>query len=192
MKSAIPRPLMAEHRSEIEAMLLHRDSETERAPAEVASLDSTDTCPSQETDAASESKPVVYEGPPPPWLVRFKEWLPTFLAGVSERLKDGEYYPLSSLKGDFRATCGLEMDHASIGYPKLSDFVRSLGHVRMKVTPVGYGPATHMVLLPQGRSSFYSSNWFLSRPGFVVEVLCMYWYKLLIVSSGFECSLQRI
>ncbi|CAM6010871.1 unnamed protein product [Sphagnum balticum] len=89
------------------------------------------------------------EGSTPSWLIKFRQWLPTFLAGVSTRLNEGEWYPLSSLKGDFRATCGLELDHLALGYEKLSDFIRSLPEVcRMKIVPVGRGPATHMVLLP--------------------------------------------
>ncbi|CAM6087513.1 unnamed protein product [Calypogeia fissa] len=83
------------------------------------------------------------------WVTKFKAWLPRFLVEVSNRLKEGEWYPLSSLKGDFRATCGLELDHLAIGYHKLSDFVRSIPEsCRMKIVPVGRGPATHMVLLP--------------------------------------------
>ncbi|XP_077211349.1 serine/threonine-protein phosphatase 6 regulatory ankyrin repeat subunit [Tasmannia lanceolata] len=85
----------------------------------------------------------------PSWVPMFAKWLPRFLLGASKRLKDGEWYPLSSLKGDFRATCGMELDHTSLGYLKLSDFMRSFqGLCRMKVIPVGKGPATHMVLLP--------------------------------------------
>lgn len=89
------------------------------------------------------------QGRKPTWLNSFKEWLPEFLIRVSMRLKDGEWYPLSSLKGDYRAICGLELDHASLGFEKLSDFVRSFPELcRMKIVPVGRGPATHMVLLP--------------------------------------------
>lgn len=86
----------------------------------------------------------------PAWVSTFKKWLPLFLNEVSNRLKEGEWYPLSSLKGDFRATCGLELDHTSLGYPKLSDFMRSFSSIcHMKVVPIGgRGPATHMVLLP--------------------------------------------
>lgn len=91
-------------------------------------------------------------GPRPSWLLKLRQWLPKFLAGACARLGEGEYYPLSSLKGDFRATCGLELDHLAVGYPKLSDFVRSLHDIcRMKIVPVGRGPATHMVLLPLGK-----------------------------------------
>lgn len=89
------------------------------------------------------------QGINPTWLNKFRQWLPSFLAGVSRRLKEGEWYPLSSLKGDFRATCGLELDHVALGFEKLSDFVRSFPDLcRMKIVPVGRGPATHMVLLP--------------------------------------------
>jgi hypothetical protein len=97
----------------------------------------------------SQSSSSSIQGSTPSWLIKFRQWLPTFLAGVSTRLNEGEWYPLSSLKGDFRATCGLELDHLALGYEKLSDFIRSLPEVcRMKIVPVGRGPATHMVLLP--------------------------------------------
>uniref|UniRef100_A0A0E0MNN4 RRM domain-containing protein n=1 Tax=Oryza punctata TaxID=4537 RepID=A0A0E0MNN4_ORYPU len=83
----------------------------------------------------------------PSWFFIFRKWLPGFLADATERL--GDRYPLSSLKGDFRAICRMELDHGTLGYPKLSDFTRSLpGICRMCVVPVGSGPATHMVLLP--------------------------------------------
>lgn len=85
----------------------------------------------------------------PAWLRIFKKWLPRYLHDQSTRFKEGEY-ALSSLKGDFRATFGLELDHASLGYSKLSDFMKSLpGICRMKTVPIGKcGPATHLVLLP--------------------------------------------
>ncbi|KAL6623551.1 hypothetical protein ACP70R_033430 [Stipagrostis hirtigluma subsp. patula] len=92
----------------------------------------------------------------PSWFFIFRKWLPGFLMDATERL-GGERYPLSSLKGDFRASCRMELDHCALGYPKLSDFMRSLpGICRMCVVPVGSGPATHMVLLPP-----------LSRPKYV-------------------------
>lgn len=92
----------------------------------------------------------------PSWFFIFRKWLPGFLEDETARLR-GERYPLSSLKGDFRATCRMELDHTALGYPKLSDFIRSLpGICRMCVVPVGSGPATHMVLLPP-----------LSRPKYV-------------------------
>ncbi|XP_062203831.1 uncharacterized protein LOC133906058 [Phragmites australis] len=84
----------------------------------------------------------------PSWFFVFRRWLPGFLMDATERL-GGERYPLSSLKGDFRATCRMELDHTALGYPKLSDFMHSLpGICRMCIVPVGSGPATHMVLLP--------------------------------------------
>jgi hypothetical protein len=85
----------------------------------------------------------------PAWLRIFKKWLPRHLYDQSIRLKEGEY-ALSSLKGDFRAIFGLELDHVSLGYSKLSDFMKSLPEIcRMEVVPIGKcGPATHLVLLP--------------------------------------------
>jgi hypothetical protein len=83
----------------------------------------------------------------PSWFFIFRKWLPGFLVEAAERY--GERYPLCSVKTDFRSICRMELDHAALGYPKLSDFMRSLpGICRMRVAPVGKGPATHMVLLP--------------------------------------------
>ncbi|XP_020593436.1 uncharacterized protein LOC110033690, partial [Phalaenopsis equestris] len=88
-------------------------------------------------------------GEHPPWLIRFKKWFPAYLNKTCRRLGDGEWYPLSSLKGDFRATCGMELDHESIGYLKLSDFLRSLpGICKLQVISTGNGSPTHMVLRP--------------------------------------------
>ena len=114
-------------------------------PANVSNV-SRDTC-SQSAMRGGSSR--IVQEREPAWLNTFKEWLPEFLARVSMRLKDGEWYPLSSLKGDYRAICGLELDHVSLGFEKLSDFIRSFPDLcRMKIVPVGRGPATHMVLLP--------------------------------------------
>lgn len=83
----------------------------------------------------------------PPWLAVFKKWLPAFLSSVSRRQQGAEKYPLSSVKADFRATCGMELDHIALGFPKLSDFLRTMPELcRMKIVPVGRGPATHVVL----------------------------------------------
>ncbi|KAI5081520.1 hypothetical protein GOP47_0004703 [Adiantum capillus-veneris] len=83
----------------------------------------------------------------PPWLPVFKKWLPTFLSAASTRQHGGEFYPLSSVKADFRATCGMELDHTALGFSKLSDFLRTMPELcRMKIVPVGRGPATHVVL----------------------------------------------
>ncbi|KAF9626137.1 hypothetical protein IFM89_031264 [Coptis chinensis] len=90
----------------------------------------------------------------PSWLTTFKKWFPGFLNNAS-CIEKGMWYPLSSLKGDFRTTCGLELDHASIGYVRLSDFIRSIPDIcRMKVVPVNqHNPASHMVLFPNCRTS---------------------------------------
>lgn len=91
----------------------------------------------------------------PSWFFIFRRWLPGFLMEATERY--GEKYPLCSVKTDFRTCCRMELDHSALGYPKLSDFMRSLpGICRMRVVPVGNGLATHMVLLPP-----------LSRPKYV-------------------------
>ncbi|XP_072975636.1 uncharacterized protein [Typha angustifolia] len=85
----------------------------------------------------------------PAWFLKFRKWLPLFLMETCKRLGEGEWYPLSSLKGDFRVTCRMELDHASLGFPKLSDFMRAIpGICQMRIVPVGNGPATHMVLQP--------------------------------------------
>ena len=95
----------------------------------------------------------------PFWLSAFKKWFPAFLRGV---LRRQESYPLSSVKADFRATCGLELDHVSIGYAKLSDFLHTMPDVcKMKIVPVGKGPATHVILQPCNLASETSH---MSRP----------------------------
>ncbi|KAH0465906.1 hypothetical protein IEQ34_006009 [Dendrobium chrysotoxum] len=100
----------------------------------------------------SNDQHVIKIGELPPWLVRFKKWFPVYLNKTCRRLGEGEWYPLSSLKGDFRATCGMELDHESIGFLKLSDFLRSLpGICKIHVISTGNGSPTHMVLRP-----FYS------------------------------------
>ncbi|XP_038725145.1 uncharacterized protein LOC120016440 isoform X1 [Tripterygium wilfordii] len=84
----------------------------------------------------------------PIWLRTFKKWLPLFLEKVSKR--EGEY-ALSSVKADFKAECGLELDHASLGYSKLSDFMRSLSDLcHVKYVDTGKrGPSNHMILEPK-------------------------------------------
>ena len=69
------------------------------------------------------------KGNSPRWLKVFKKWFPVFLNAIHQRQQRGESYPLSSVKADFRATCGMELDHAALGYPKLSDFLRTMPHV---------------------------------------------------------------
>ncbi|XP_065856722.1 uncharacterized protein [Euphorbia lathyris] len=81
----------------------------------------------------------------PKWLRIFKKWLPNFLQHIAK--KDGEY-ALSSLKSDFRAAFGLELDHVSLGFLKLSDFMRSFPDLcHIKFLPVGR--QNHMILLPK-------------------------------------------
>ncbi|XP_015879390.4 uncharacterized protein LOC107415561 isoform X2 [Ziziphus jujuba] len=94
-------------------------------------------------------KPGVAEQSMPTWLRLFKKWLPCFLKELSKRPKEGDY-ALSSLKRDFRDKFDMELDHASLGYSKLSDFMKCFSDLcSMKVVPIGsHGPATHMVLLP--------------------------------------------
>lgn len=122
-------------------------STSQGRPSALASSVSRDTCLQSVMRGASSSN--IVQERKPAWLNTFEEWLPEFLTRVSMRLKEGEWYPLSSLKGDYRAICGLELDHVSLGFEKLSDFVRSFPELcRMKIVPVGRGPATHMVLLP--------------------------------------------
>lgn len=86
----------------------------------------------------------------PIWLRIFKKWLPSFLQDMSKHPREGEY-ALSSLKGDFRAKFGLELDHASLGYSKLSDFMKCFSDLcSMKVVPIGRrGSPNHMVLSPK-------------------------------------------
>lgn len=85
----------------------------------------------------------------PKWLRIFLNWLPSFLGELSKNGKDGKY-ALSSLKADFRSKFGIEMDHASIGFPKLSDFIKSFPQLCcLKHVPTGHiGLANHMVILP--------------------------------------------
>jgi len=85
----------------------------------------------------------------PPWLVKFKKWLPAFLRGAWKRVGNGDGYPLSSIKADFRATCGTELDHMSLGFLKLSDFMRAFPEFcTLRVSHTGIGFASHMVLFP--------------------------------------------
>ncbi|KAM7252754.1 hypothetical protein ACFE04_008263 [Oxalis oulophora] len=78
----------------------------------------------------------------PMWLTKLKNWLPSFLKSKS---KNSGYYALSSLKVDFKIACGLELDHSSLGYSKLSDFMKSCpGLCQMKYAP----EQNHVILLP--------------------------------------------
>ncbi|KAK4757678.1 hypothetical protein SAY87_018979 [Trapa incisa] len=85
----------------------------------------------------------------PPWFVIFKKWLPGFLQDLSKKGSE-EHYALSSLKGDFRAKFRMELDHASLGFEKLAEFMRSFPELcRLKVLPRGsHGNSNHMVIVP--------------------------------------------
>lgn len=85
----------------------------------------------------------------PPWLKNFVNWLPRYLRDTSASWI-GAGYPLSSLKADFRAVFGMDLDHASLGFPKLIDFIKYFPKLcQMKVVPIGkIGAATHWVMLP--------------------------------------------
>ncbi|KAJ6364960.1 hypothetical protein OIU76_029858 [Salix suchowensis] len=78
----------------------------------------------------------------PRWFRTFRRWLPSFLQQVSKR---GGQYALSSVKADFRAAFGLELDHASLGFSKLSDFIKSVPQL---CHTTYHSPANHMILLP--------------------------------------------
>ncbi|XP_062106663.1 uncharacterized protein LOC133818003 [Humulus lupulus] len=86
----------------------------------------------------------------PTWLKIFRKWLPSFIENLSKHPREGEY-ALSSLKKDFKDKFGLDLDHASIGYSKLSDFIKCFSDLCcVKVVPIGRrGIANHMVLLPK-------------------------------------------
>ncbi|KAL2898586.1 Ankyrin repeat and SOCS box protein 3 [Bienertia sinuspersici] len=84
----------------------------------------------------------------PVWFITFKKWLPQFLRKMLKN-SEGEYYSLSSLKSDFKSIFGLDLDHASLGYSKLSDFVKSMPELcRVKIVHTGGQVANHMILLP--------------------------------------------
>lgn len=97
----------------------------------------------------------------PAWLRIFKKWLPVFLQDLSRKGSE-EYYALSSLKGDFRAKFGMELDHASLGFLKLSEFMRSFPELcRLQVVPLGSsGNSNHMVIVP----NFPAPHQLHSRP----------------------------
>ncbi|CAL1392119.1 unnamed protein product [Linum trigynum] len=91
------------------------------------------------SDSTSQSQ----EESMPRWLAVFRKWFPGFLRRVSS--SRAEVYALSSLKADFRAEFGLELDHHSLGFSKLSDFVRSIPDLCF---PKYLPNANHMILVP--------------------------------------------
>ncbi|CAK7327986.1 unnamed protein product [Dovyalis caffra] len=92
--------------------------------------------------SACSNKSQAHEKSMPKWFRTFRKWLPSFLQQVSRR---GGQYALSSVKADFKAVFGLELDHASLGFSKLSHFMKSIPELcRIKY----YKPVNHMILLP--------------------------------------------
>ncbi|KAK3212719.1 hypothetical protein Dsin_017425 [Dipteronia sinensis] len=86
----------------------------------------------------------------PKWLKTLKKWLPRFLEDVYKHPISERGYALSSLKADFRAAFGLEMDHNSLGYTKLSDFMKTFPFLcRVKAGTIcnKNGSPNHMVLV---------------------------------------------
>ncbi|CAK7355483.1 unnamed protein product [Dovyalis caffra] len=92
--------------------------------------------------SACSNKSQAHEKSMPKWFRTFRKWLPSFLQQVTRR---GGQYALSSVKADFKAVFGLELDHASLGFSKLSDFMKSIPELcRIKYYPT----VNHMILLP--------------------------------------------
>ncbi|CAH8357682.1 unnamed protein product [Eruca vesicaria subsp. sativa] len=91
----------------------------------------------------------------PPWLKKFVNWLPRHLRDVSERYREINGYPLSSLKADFSAAFGMGLNHASLGFPKLIDFIKYFPKLcKVKSVHVGNSAlATHWVMLPSKSTS---------------------------------------
>ncbi|KAL9270693.1 hypothetical protein AKJ16_DCAP16743 [Drosera capensis] len=66
----------------------------------------------------------------------------------------GEYYSLSSLKADFKSIYGLEMDHASLGYSNLSDFLKSVPELcRIKIIDTGEASPNPVLAVTEGGAS---------------------------------------
>ncbi|PRQ53763.1 putative OST-HTH/LOTUS domain-containing protein [Rosa chinensis] len=83
----------------------------------------------------------------PTWLKVFNKWFPGFLQGLSKHSN----YALSSLKADFKAKFGLELDHSSVGYSKLRDFLKRVSDLcTIEILPIcKHGTPTHMILRPK-------------------------------------------
>ncbi|CAA7051911.1 unnamed protein product [Microthlaspi erraticum] len=86
----------------------------------------------------------------PPWLKTFVNWLPGYLQDTSTARNWKGRYPLSSLKADFRTIFGKDLDHASLGFSKLIDFIKYFPNLcQVKAVPIGKsGSATHLVMFP--------------------------------------------
>ncbi|CAN6373727.1 unnamed protein product [Urochloa humidicola] len=83
----------------------------------------------------------------PSWFLMSGNWLPGFLVGETEKLK--ERYPLNDLESDSGATYVAELGHGVYGYDKPRHPMHLLpGFCRMCVVPGRNGPATNAVHLP--------------------------------------------
>ncbi|CAG7895473.1 unnamed protein product, partial [Brassica rapa] len=110
------------------------------------------TCSSKEAEPAKgDDEETSFNGTAvPTWLKKFVKWLPRHLRDVSVRYREINGYPLSSLKADFRADFGMELNHSSLGFSKLIDFIKYFPKLcQVKCVLVGdSGLATHWVMLP--------------------------------------------
>ncbi|XP_018437745.2 uncharacterized protein LOC108810110 isoform X2 [Raphanus sativus] len=91
----------------------------------------------------------------PPWLKKFVKWLPRHLRDVPDRFREINGYPLSSLKADFNAAFGMELNHASLGFPKLIDFIKYFPKLcQIKSVLIGNSAVpSHWVMLPPSKCS---------------------------------------
>ncbi|KAG2301459.1 hypothetical protein Bca52824_030110 [Brassica carinata] len=110
------------------------------------------TCFSKEAEPAKgDNEETSFAGTTvPPWLNKFVKWLPRHLRDVSERYREINGYPLSSLKSDFSAAFGMELNHSSLGFSKLIDFIKYFPKLcQVKSVLVGNSAvASHWVMLP--------------------------------------------
>nr|XP_011457712.1 PREDICTED: uncharacterized protein LOC101313355 [Fragaria vesca subsp. vesca] len=93
----------------------------------------------------------------PTWRKVFNKWFPGFLQGLSKHSD----YALSSLKVDFTAKFGLKLDHSSVGFSKLSDFLMyppDLCTIKRR-TP------NHMILQPKFSSHTLSLSLYIVNSG---------------------------
>jgi len=168
MKSAVPKFLLSQEDYEDESQQLAMEQENSRLIHSQAPSPSKKSRSDGRADDISWADRVVKGQPArpiqelkaqrlqstgkkmPEWFNTFKKWLPQFLRKASANLKEGEFYSLSSLKADFKLTFGLELDHASLGYSKLSDFIRSLPKLcAIKTVHTGGQVPNHMILVPK-------------------------------------------
>ncbi|XP_011013707.1 PREDICTED: uncharacterized protein LOC105117663 isoform X6 [Populus euphratica] len=151
----LPQAQMLKEKTEKEKAktdVLNRQTSSEKTEKVILSCNSTEEIKSEprtwadtlihgQTKACS-SESQTHERCMPKWFRTLRRWLPSFLQQASKR---GGQYALSSVKADFRALFGLELDHASLGFSKLSDFMKSIPEL-CHITY--HTPANHMILLP--------------------------------------------